>query len=161
MLTLVHIVCQMLCLLCVSLHKLAIIPATACEYLHRFSSPTSPHNCPFSSSRSCVRPPATSYPTGPNQSDSSCGRHSGPQLCGIRKPRPHHPVEEGWCFGVHARLQGQTAGHGRFADTLRKGKKPAHMHKHAQIPFELRSNLQHSTHYSAVAFGVCNLIVNV
>lgn len=105
------------------------------EHLHSFSPSTSSHNCSFSSFHSCVRPPATGHPAGPNQSDGSCRRHSGPQLCGIRKPHPHHPVEEGWCFGVHTWLQGQTAGHGRFADTLCKGKAPAHMYKHAQISF--------------------------
>lgn len=72
-------------------------------------------------SRSGVGPPTAGYPTGPKQSDGGRGRHGGPQLRSVRKPLPHHPVEEGRRAGVLARLQGQAAGHGRSADTLCEG----------------------------------------
>lgn len=147
MLTLLHAVWQILCLLCVFSHKLDVIVWIRCspllcllQHMNTFTVflPPPPHIIAHSpsSSYSCVRPPATGYPTGPYQSDSGCGWHSGPQLCGNRKPHPHHPVEEGWCPGVHTWLQGETAGHRLAADTLCKGKTPAHIYNHAQIPFK-------------------------
>lgn len=147
MLTLLHDVCQsltILCLLCVFSHKLDIIVWIACSFCPHYTTwaPSvflfpPPHiiaHSPFSS-HSCVRPSAASYPTRPNQSDGGCGWYSGSQLCGSRQPHPYHPLEEGWCIGVHSWLQGQTAGHRCSADTLCKGKTTGHRHDDAHIPF--------------------------
>lgn len=123
MLTLQHAVFQILTILCPFVRfqmqgPFCLLYGTA-THSQLFSFHDS---CSFPPFHSCLGPPATSNTTGPNQSDSSRGRHSGPQLHRIRKPHPHNPVEEGRSLGVNSRLQDQTAGHGRIADTLCKGK---------------------------------------
>lgn len=139
MLTLLHSVCQILIIswICfVFPNKLSIIVWILCSFCPHYTTWTPTvflfpplHIIALSPSvfYSCVRPPATGYPTGPNQSNGGCGWYSGPQLCRIRQPHPHHPVEERWCLGVYTWLQGQTARHGCPADTLCKGNTPGHV----------------------------------
>lgn len=118
------------------------------------------HNVPILTARSFsflnsgIRPPASRYPTGSDQSNSRCGWHCGPELCDIWKPHPHHLVAEGWCVSVHTWLQGQTVGHGCTADKICQGKTPGSTLKHCHFQLRLYITLLLTSNSIPVDFKV-------